>query len=676
MNGTTYLLIITSFILSFTIAYLWYRDGMSRGRVFLLFFVLRGLALWGLALLLINPVIRKYTLVTEKPSLNILVDNSASMAYLEDPESIKQGLETLQNDKDIREMFDVRTYLFDQELYTTDTTPGFNGGKTNIARAFQRLKNLEGPERSATVLISDGNSTYGGDYQYNSSGISGPVYTLSVGDTTTYEDLFIERINVNRYAYLNNKFPVEVFVGYDGQNKTTAEVEILGNNRVLARKRITIEPGVARPAEHFELEAEASGVKKFKVSISELPVEKNTDNNRSTFAVEVIDQRNRIALVSEIMHPDLGSLKHILESSNQRSVEILSPAQVENATEFDLYILYQPGDSFTSLFKTLEEGKINYWLIGGEATDWRVVNENQNVFTREVTYTAEEVTGQLNPGFGAFQAVDPGVEGYPPLNSLLGDFILHGAFETLIYKTISGIYADRPLLFTSETNEQRIAVLDATGIWKWRLWHYNQNESFESYDEYWNKLIQFLSSGIKKERLSVSYDPLYYANSTVRLIAGYYDKNFEFDAGERLELALKHQDSSRVRSIPFRAGENNYEAVLSGLPPGQYDFSIRVPSQNLSRSGQFTVLEYEVEKQFVNTDDSRMKHLAEITGGKMTRLGMLPQLIEELKSNTALKPVQKRRENIVPLLEWQWLLFTIALLFAIEWFTRKYNGLI
>ena len=39
-------------------------------------------------------------------------------------------------------------------------------------------------------------------------------------------------------------------------------------------------------------------------------------------------------------------------------------------------------------------------------------------------------------------------------------------------------------------------------------------------------------------------------------------------------------------------------------------------------------------------------------------------------------PIQKSSKNIVPLIDWKYLLFLIVLTLAIEWFLRKYNGLI
>ena len=41
------------------------------------------------------------------------------------------------------------------------------------------------------------------------------------------------------------------------------------------------------------------------------------------FAVEVIDQKTNVAIVSDIIHPDMGALKKAIESNEQRTASIL-----------------------------------------------------------------------------------------------------------------------------------------------------------------------------------------------------------------------------------------------------------------------------------------------------------------------------------------------------------------
>jgi hypothetical protein len=51
-------------------------------------------------------------------------------------------------------------------------------------------------------------------------------------------------------------------------------------------------------------------------------------------------------------------------------------------------------------------------------------------------------------------------------------------------------------------------------------------------------------------------------------------------------------------------------------------------------------------------------------------------LIKNLLENENYKAVQKEIINKTPLIDWVWLLVLLAITLALEWFLRKYNGML
>jgi len=51
-------------------------------------------------------------------------------------------------------------------------------------------------------------------------------------------------------------------------------------------------------------------------------------------------------------------------------------------------------------------------------------------------------------------------------------------------------------------------------------------------------------------------------------------------------------------------------------------------------------------------------------------------VIEQLKTDPLFKPVQRLKTEYATLIDWEYLLGIILLLLGLEWFLRKYNGLI
>ena len=88
------------------------------------------------------------------------------------------------------------------------------------------------------VLFTDGNQTTGNDYVFNFQENTS-VFPVVLGDTTTVIDLKINQINVNKYAFLKNKFPVEVFLEYNGNETITPTFSIQSGNQIVHKQTVT-----------------------------------------------------------------------------------------------------------------------------------------------------------------------------------------------------------------------------------------------------------------------------------------------------------------------------------------------------------------------------------------------------------------------------------------------------
>ena len=76
---------------------------------------------------------------------------------------------------------------------------------------------------------------------------------------------------------------------------------------------------------------------------------------------------------------------------------------------------------------------------------------------------------------------------------------------------------DLPLLLTFEVNSKREAVLLGENIWKWRAQSYLNQKTFNIFDNFIGKLVQYLASNIRKSRLNVEYESFYQGHSNVFL---------------------------------------------------------------------------------------------------------------------------------------------------------------
>jgi len=497
-----------------------------------------------------------------------------------------------------------------------------------------------------------------------------------VGDTVKYQDLNISRINVNKYAFLNNRFPVEIMLNYSGNSSVETKLEILEGNSVVHSEQLSFSSQDNSEVIRVELSAGAVGVHNYLVRLEKLTIEKNLLNNTREFAVEVIDERTKVLIAYSVLHPDLGALQNAIEANQQREVELQPINQVTDTKGYQLVILYQPDSRFKPMMDGLQEQNQNYFLITGPKTDWNFLNRQQDIFKQELTNQSEEFFPVWNENFKAFQTEDIGFSDFPPLEGSFGDFKAPENLDVLLAREVQGVNTGTPLMGVTTAGDLKVAFLFGADIWRWRSVVFRETGSFEKFDDLIGKLVQFLASKGRQDRLLLQYEPLYNGTEEVIIAADYFDQSYIFDRRARLEIRVENAETGVQRQIPLLLNGSSYKVDLSSLPAGDYNFRVSAAGEGLSRSGSFRILDFDVEKQFGRANVEGLQQIADQSGGQVYFLQEFQQLKNDLLSNDSYATVQKSREKNVSLIDWKYLLGIIVLALGAEWFLRKYYGLI
>lgn len=640
----------------------------------LLLAFLRFFSVFGLLLLLINPIITRKTTETVKTPLPIVIDNSASMADLKSDKEALELFNKLKSNSDLVDKFDVQTYQFDEDFLPSDTID-FKGKQSNIDVVAKNLKNIYKNQSFPTVLISDGNQTSGEDYVFTFNP-QNKVYPLVVGDTTTYLDLKVTQLNVNKYAFHKNKFPVEVFLNYAGTKSVNTTFKITQGNSVLNEQTVSFSPSKKSATLNVLLPADKVGLQIFKASITSKEQEKNTYNNVKNFAVEVIDQKTEVALVSDISHPDLGAIKRSIETNAQRKVTLIKPNQINSLQDYNILVLYQPNGTFKSIFEQNKNAKINTWIITGNATDFNFLNQYQDHFDFKMSSQKEDFLAGFNSQFNLFALDNIGFEQFPPLENSFGKITPKGNINELLSATIRGISAEQPLFVFAENQGNRSAFLFGENIWKWRAAVYLKNKNFENFDVFLDKTIQFLASNNSRKSLVVNHERFYNSGEAIEITAQYFNKNYELDEKARLTITVTNAKTKQQKKYDLLRTSNSFKVNLDGLAAGNYSFTVKELNSNSVYSSTLEVLDFDIEKQFVNPDWNKLNQLANQTSGKAYLANQADVLVKQLMADESYKAIQKTLVKKSPLIDWIWLLVLIAISLATEWFVRKYNGLL
>ncbi len=675
MTISTLLLVVLSFVIAVGLSYFYYlyKANDTSKTTYLLAF-LRFISVFGMLILLINPIISssKYEIV--KPPLVLVVDNSKSIKELNAEKDALKVIKKVKSNSELNDKFDVQIFKFDDELQSSDSLT-FLGTKSKIGEVGKSLQSIFRNKKFPTLLISDGNQTSGDDF-VTSFSPDNKVYPIVLGDTTQFLDLKINQVNVNKYAFHKNKFPVEVFLQCNVGKSLNANFSIFDGTKIISNQTLNFSPSKTSQTITVLLPADKIGVQFYTASINSKEKEKNTYNNSKKFAVEVIDQRTEIGLVSSINHPDLGMLKRSIESNSQRKVTIINPLSNKDITKYNVLILYQPNSNFKKVFEQNRKAKINTWIITGTATDFSFLNQQQASFEFKMASQKEDFLADYVTTFNLFSIENIGFEKFPPLENPYGKIVAKTEVFTILNSNIRSINSTNPLLSFYENEGKRGAFLFGSSIWKWRSSSFLETKSFEKFDLFMDKIIQFLSSNDQKKSLIVNHERFYNIGDNIEITAQYFNKNYEFDENAKLSINVYNSENKTRKVYDLLKSANNFKVNLEGLNAGNYTFEVKEIQSKKTYSSSFKILDFDVEKQFSNADLNKMNQLATQTNAKVYFPNKIDELINSLLKNQEYVSIEKNNTSKKPVIDVFWLLVLLCISLGAEWFIRKYRGLL
>lgn len=670
MNALNLFLSVLAILIAGLIVYFQYYHKQKISFDIKLLSFLRFVSIFFILILLINPKFEQNYSEIHKPSLLIGVDNSLSIAHLDREDELRDLRQFFLKDKDLNNRFDIGLYKFGSGI-SIDTLLSFEESQTDIYKLIDGLNNLAPEQSSAIVLLTDGNQTYGRNYAFMDS--KNPVFPIVIGDTLEAKDIEISRVNVNAYASLDNNFEVELFLNSNVKEDVNSKLVIEKNGVILYSTNVSFTKTKQSVLVDLFLSSDSIGMQLYKANLSPFLGEKNVLNNSYNFGVEVLDEQSEVAIVYNVLHPDLGMLKRSIETNKQRKASLVAVNDFDTKIYKDaIVLLYQPDESFTSLFDLLEKNNRNYLVITGSRTDWEILNALQNNFYKKTTGLVEDIFPVYKNSFSTFYTEDIGYQNLPPLSGSFGEIEFNTDHDVLLSQKINDLKTTIPLLVVYGDNNAKRIALFGEGIWKWRAQSFRSETSFDKFDLFLNSLIQYLQLEDRKQNMDLFYEPVYNANEAIRIQVKNYDQNLNLELDSK--LAIRIDNSSEV--IPLYVRRNLYEVQLSNLEPGTHKFEIEELGTEKKQYGSFIVVPFSSEQESQSPNINDLQHLASQSGGKLFFENQVEELKTELLKNESFKAMQKQSNNLISLIDWKWLLGLIVLSLSLEWLLRKYRGMI
>jgi hypothetical protein len=648
-------------------------------------FVTRTLSVALIAFLLLNPLVKRVTKEVEKPLILLGIDNSSSL-IIGNKAAFYQGKfkEDLQNlIHELEEDYEVESYLVGDSL-KRGKTPDFEDKKTNISSFFEQTQTVYANRNvGAVVLLSDGIYNTGNNPYYIASQIKSPIYTVSMGDTLTYKDALISRVNYNKTAYRNNFFPIEILVKANKLSGQSSRLTIYSENEAVFEKEIRINSNNFSEWVRVNFEAKKPGLHRYRIVLSELEGEITKDNNTKDVFIEVIDQRKKVGIVYNAPHPDVAAISRSLENSEVYQVESFPVDKFNGKVgEYDMMVLHQlpsTKNPANHIIFAINQAGIPCLFILGQQINYAQFNQLntgvQVLVNRDMTNDAFAAYNQNYANFTITTPLQQLFSSFPPVKVPFGNFKVSASASVMLHQKIGAVSTNYPLFVFNQDAENKTAVFLGDGLWRWRMYNFMLENHHEEFDELISKTFQFLSTKADRSFFRVMGKNVYSENENIHFDAELYNQNYELVNDPEVQMTITDSDK-KTYSFAFSRNFKSYRLDAGTFPEGDYrwEASTTYNNEKYSKTGHFSVEKINLETINLTADYQLMANLASLNNGQNFSDDALANIADVIKNNAEIKSVAHYNKQHTSLLDSIWLLIAIIVLLSTEWVLRKWSG--
>lgn len=640
---------------------------------------LRFLTLVIVSLFLLSPMLQKVKRIKQLPILAVAVDNSISVK--------EQGANFEKVSEDIKKRFSddyqVEFWTFGQDVLQSDQVTT-DENASDYGQAIKTLKNnYINKNIGAVILLGDGIYNQGQNPANMASNLKFPVYTIGVGDTTMKADAAIRSVKTNKVAFLKNKFPVEIELKFLKLKDKMAYLEIENNKKQIYSSTITITSDDDFKLEFVSPEATQAGLQHYKIRIRPFNEETNVKNNEYEFVIQVLENKQRILMLSDGPHPDLGALRTSISELQNYDTQIITGNTVpDSLSKYSLIILNQLPSAknlSSTLLAKIKESRLPVLFIVGPNTMLDQFNTLDMGLKISTSNNTEEVQARFNDNFSLFtlsQETKELLSTASPFISPFGNTEVSPQLQTLAWQSIKNIPTQKTIMAFGSDKGRKLGFIVGEGMWRWRLYDYLQSGNHDAFNELVHKMIQYIALRENEDNFNVNYPALFQENDKVEMTAELYNDSYELVNTPDVNIRITN-DSLKEFNYTFDRVDNYYRLNIGSQPPGDYTFEAKTQlgSQQFTEKGSFSIVKNEIELQNNQADFGLLYQLAEQSGGKFSTIENYGTLLDAIANNKQITVQQHQQTLLTEWINVKLLFLLLIVLLTIEWFYRKYWGI-
>lgn len=648
--------------------------------------VLRFIAVFFISFLLAGPLMKTLHRIIQNPVVVLAVDNSASIAgtraNADTKDTYLQMVNKLKNE--LSSKYDLVAYSFGEQVQR-DRTVDFSEKSSNYSEMLQSVYNNHFNDNiGAMILVGDGIYNQGENPVNPARSLSFPIYTMALGDTTIMQDARITDVRSNKTAFLDNMFPVEIDIRMQGLRNRNLKFRILHKGTPVYSEEIRVTDDDIFRTVMTTLEAKEKGLQYYTAVIETSQGEQNKENNSFRFVINVLENKQKILILSNGSHPDAGALKNALENRINYEVSLFTEEPFPmNYKDYNLIVLCQIPSSAQSGKQIVEEAVKNriplLFIVG---TKSHIQQLNMLGLGMEIALQSnsfEDAQATVNKSFALFtlnNKLTEIIERFPPLEVPFARYTFDANWQTIATQRIKNIDTDRPLMAVANRNGSKMGIILGEGIWRWRLYNYVMTDSHNEFNELIDKTVQYLALRDNEDNFIIDFKPIYQETEPIIMVAEVYNDAYEPVTAPEVSMVLTDSLKNEFNYV-FDRRSQFYRLDAGLFPQGDYNFAakVKIGDKEYTEKGNFAVMPVNIEQLETQANHRLLYQLATISGGGFFLPGDAEKLVETVKENTQIKPFSYFQTLLNEIINLKWLFFILLGILSVEWFLRKFWGI-
>jgi hypothetical protein len=248
--------------------------------------------------------------------------------------------------------------------------------------------------------------------------------------------------------------------------------------------------------------------------------------------------------------------------------------------------------------------------------------------------------------------------------------------QNLAFQNIRNINTNKTLLAFGTDKGRKIGFVVGEGLWKWRLYNYQTAGNHDAFNELTHKMVQYLALKENEDNFNIYHPALFQETDAIEFTAELYNDSYELVNSPEVNMRIVN-DSMQELTYQFDRVDDFYRLNAGNLKPGDYTFQAETDlgNQHFTEKGSFSIVKNELEIQNTQADFGLLYRLAEQSGGKFFTIEEYGTLLDTIMANKQITVQQHEQTLQTEWINLKSLFFLLILLFAIEWFFRKYWGI-